>query len=161
MIDDVDKAILFALCFVHWLIIAYFLLYYYISRALVLSKTEVQTLDFIYLAFAAFIMVHWVICKWECIISYIEKKLLNPSYQLGSDPFDNPSLFLGMNVTMGHPIIQLVVFGIWALISINIAFILIDMFPMHRVLVTGLVGSSFIVFIMMVISLYNYKLNET
>jgi hypothetical protein len=158
----VDKAILFALCFVHWLIIAYFLLYYYISRAVRgLSNFEVKNFDLMYLAFAAFILVHWIICKFECIISYIEKKLLNPSYQLGSDPFDNPSLFLGMNVTMGNPMIQIVVFGIWALISINIALILVHMFPKHRALVTGLVGSSFLVFIMMVISLYNYRLNET
>ena len=30
--------------------------------------------------------IHWGVLKNECIVSYIEKKLLNPNYELGSKP---------------------------------------------------------------------------
>jgi hypothetical protein len=39
--------------------------------------------------FSGFILVqtvHWLLLKNECILSYIEKKIIHPNYQLGSQP---------------------------------------------------------------------------
>jgi hypothetical protein len=39
--------------------------------------------------FCSFILLqtaHWMLLKNECIISYFEKKIINPQYQLGSTP---------------------------------------------------------------------------
>lgn len=30
--------------------------------------------------------LHWLVLKNECIVSYIEKKILDPTYELGSEP---------------------------------------------------------------------------
>lgn len=32
------------------------------------------------------VILHWALLKRECILSYIEKKLINPKYKLGDDP---------------------------------------------------------------------------
>jgi hypothetical protein len=34
--------------------------------------------------------LHWAALKNECVFSYIEKKLMNPDYELGSDPKHMP-----------------------------------------------------------------------
>ena len=39
--------------------------------------------------FCGFILlqtIHWMLLKNECIISYIEKKIINPNYELGNNP---------------------------------------------------------------------------
>jgi hypothetical protein len=41
---------------------------------------------------AAYILLilHWMLFKNECILSYFEKRILDPEYTLGSRQFDNP-----------------------------------------------------------------------
>ena len=39
-----------------------------------------------YIMSFVFIPLSWIMCKDECIISYVCKKLENPHYQLGSEP---------------------------------------------------------------------------
>ena len=39
--------------------------------------------DFYLIIFIFFQAIHWLILKNECIISYTEKKLINPNYKLG------------------------------------------------------------------------------
>ena len=34
--------------------------------------------------------MHWVVLKNECSLSYIEKRIIDPRYKLGSRPFDMP-----------------------------------------------------------------------
>jgi hypothetical protein len=41
--------------------------------------------DYIYLIFLYFIILHWLLLKGECILSYLYKKICNPNYKLGSD----------------------------------------------------------------------------
>jgi hypothetical protein len=36
------------------------------------------------------VTLHWALLKRECILSYIEKKLINPKYKLGDDPYNLP-----------------------------------------------------------------------
>ena len=45
-----------------------------------------ELLDKIYIISFVSIPFSWVICKNECIISYIAKKLENPNYVLGTEP---------------------------------------------------------------------------
>ena len=42
--------------------------------------------DKLYIINFASIALSWIICKDECIISYIVKKIENPQYNLGDDP---------------------------------------------------------------------------
>jgi len=47
--------------------------------------------DIYFILFLLGIRVHWFLLKGECIFTYIEKKILNPDYVLGSDLYFMPS----------------------------------------------------------------------
>lgn len=47
--------------------------------------------DIYFLLFLLVIRAHWFLLKGECIFTYIEKKILNPDYVLGSDIYFVPS----------------------------------------------------------------------
>jgi hypothetical protein len=47
-----------------------------------------DTLDKIYLLQNIAIPISWILCKDECILSYIIKKRENPDYILGSEPYN-------------------------------------------------------------------------
>jgi len=40
--------------------------------------------------YVSFTVVHWLLLKGECILTYLEKKTLDPNYKLGSDPYRSP-----------------------------------------------------------------------
>ena len=42
--------------------------------------------DIYFCGFILFQTIHWIVLKNECIVSYIEKKLIDKSYVLGDDP---------------------------------------------------------------------------
>lgn len=45
----------------------------------------------LYFAIYVFIItIHWYFLKNECVISYMEKKLLNDAYELGQEPYYHP-----------------------------------------------------------------------
>ena len=46
--------------------------------------------DIYFTIYLVIIAIHWLFIKNECIISYIEKKLINNNYILGSKPFYHP-----------------------------------------------------------------------
>jgi hypothetical protein len=46
--------------------------------------------DIYFVWFVLFIILHWCILYNECLISYVEKKLLNPDYILASDTKNIP-----------------------------------------------------------------------
>ena len=46
--------------------------------------------DIYYICYILFIIIHWILLKNECIISYIEKKLIDKDYSLGSKPYLHP-----------------------------------------------------------------------
>jgi hypothetical protein len=55
----------------------------------------------IYLAIIGVLQgIHWLVLKYECIISYIEKLIINPNYELGSDPTHMPHLEIYPNETI-------------------------------------------------------------
>ena len=51
---------------------------------------SLSILDYLYLFSYYGIPLSWLLCRGECVISYIAKKIKNPNYQLGSDS-DNHS----------------------------------------------------------------------
>jgi hypothetical protein len=46
--------------------------------------------DIYYLVFITFLFLHWIYLKGECILSYWEKKHLDPSYVMGQDVYSHP-----------------------------------------------------------------------
>jgi hypothetical protein len=46
--------------------------------------------DIYYIIYILLIITHWIILNNECVISYIEKKLINKDYILGDQPFEHP-----------------------------------------------------------------------
>lgn len=46
--------------------------------------------DVYFVAFAFITVLSWIVFKNECILSYYEKKMENPDYEMGSDPAYNP-----------------------------------------------------------------------
>jgi len=46
--------------------------------------------DIFYALYILFLIVLKLIFKYECIINYFDKKILDPSYELGSDPSHVP-----------------------------------------------------------------------
>jgi hypothetical protein len=46
--------------------------------------------DLFYLIIILLLVIHWNTFKGECILSYFEKKILDPSYKLGSDTTYHP-----------------------------------------------------------------------
>ena len=44
-----------------------------------------QNNRYIYIYISLFLGVHWIFLKGECLISYIEKKIENPTYKMGDD----------------------------------------------------------------------------
>lgn len=46
--------------------------------------------DTVYVAFVAFIYVHGVFFRNECILAFLEKRLIDPSYEMGACPFVSP-----------------------------------------------------------------------
>ena len=51
---------------------------------------SLPALDYLYLLTYYMIPLSWLLCRGECIISYLAKKIKNPNYQLGSES-DNHS----------------------------------------------------------------------
>lgn len=49
--------------------------------------------DLLYLCIVGGIILHWILSS-ECIISYLEKKIMDSSYQLGQKPAYHPSIYL-------------------------------------------------------------------
>lgn len=160
MIQDpaIKLFVLILLFLVHWFIILFFVFYYVVSRQL-LSLANTRGLDIFYMVAAAGILLHWMVLKYECIISYMEKMVLYPGYYMGKDPLANPSLFLGFQTTMRNPFIQLSVFVMWGIIAINIAAILAEMFPSRSGTLVNGVAAAYITFIVGLMFVY-YKIKD-
>jgi hypothetical protein len=46
--------------------------------------------DIYYTIFLIIIILHWIFLKNECILSYIEKKIIDKNYILGTNPYYHP-----------------------------------------------------------------------
>ena len=99
-----DYITLGSLCVVHWII--FFFLVFYVPTTKLILRTTYPILDALYVCIAIGTIASWVIFKYECIISYIEKKVLYPSYVMGSMPLYHPSLYLCSNFMRGNNNIQ-------------------------------------------------------
>lgn len=159
-INTTDTAVLVALYFLHWAIVCFFLFYYFVSRRLGISEPWCTRFDIFYLLFAVGILIHWMIFRYECVISYMEKRILHPGYRLGDLPFEHPSLFIGMKIGLDSPFVQLFLFTIWAIIALNIALILLHLLPNRKSYTPMLVAALFVMFITTVLNIYN-KLTES
>lgn len=58
--------------------------------------------DLYYILYFLIIRGHWYFLNGECILSYIEKKIILPNYKLGQDIFCSPS-----SIILGHDKINL------------------------------------------------------
>lgn len=50
------------------------------------TATTANKMDTIYLLSFVSLPFSWILCKDECVISYVLKKYKNPEYQLGNEP---------------------------------------------------------------------------
>jgi hypothetical protein len=46
--------------------------------------------DIYFVIYIFILSSHWIILKNECILSYIEKKLMDKNYKLGVEPYNHP-----------------------------------------------------------------------
>ena len=60
----------------------------FISFYIFIFRTN--TYDNIYILYVFLIVLSWLLLKNECILSYIEKKLLDDTYKLGDSPYIHP-----------------------------------------------------------------------
>ena len=151
-----DITALMVLFWCHWLVVGYGLLYVVVSRAL-LSKTSpiLKVLDIVYVVVMIGIPIQWFVLK-ECIISWREKQILDPSYKRGDDPYSNPSLFLGFqNVTLSNPLLQYSMYALWGFIVINLCYIASTWFPHKMNVISPLIGTAFISFIMIMMYVHH------
>lgn len=78
-----QRAFLSALRAVHWSIIL--LLCFYAA----LQPTQSPLLDMGYLALTTVVMFHWLLLKNECVLNYLDSKIVDCGYKLGADPYDS------------------------------------------------------------------------
>lgn len=103
------------LFFLHWTIVLIAMSYVFVRKN--------ATYDFLYINILAIIFVGWLINKNECIISYWEKEIMDPTYTLGDDPTWNPSLsFYSRN-----PSIQ------WISVLVIVGFIMYNLITLARI----------------------------
>lgn len=154
-LTSTDNIILVGLFLVHWLVIMYFIFYIPASRTLTNDMSMLLYLDIVYIVLTISVFAHWILLKFECIISYIEKRILYPNYLLGSKPFSNPSLFLGYELSQDNPMFQLINICIWAIIAYNLTIIVTThLGPGYKHMTTCCIASLFVVFILSFIFLY-------
>lgn len=80
----VRLVVLGALRTVHWVVLLYLCTY-----ALLQPERDVL-MDMAYLALASVVMVHWLFFKNECVLNYLDAKLVDCRYRLGDAPYHNP-----------------------------------------------------------------------
>ncbi len=75
------------------IILLYIVMFIHILNELFLSTYIFifkKKYDIYYMIFVFIIILHWMFFKYECTLSYIEKKLINSDYKLGTLPFVHP-----------------------------------------------------------------------
>ena len=68
--------------FIHTLNEIFFMFYVFIFKN---NKYDIYYTTYFFLIF-----IHWLLLNNECILSYIEKKLINNNYTLGDNPYSHP-----------------------------------------------------------------------
>jgi hypothetical protein len=97
---------LYIVIWLHYLIEIFYTTYIFIFP---------KKFDIYFSLFIFIICLHWIIFKNECILSYIEKKIIDPNYILGSTPNNH------IHINLLHPFIYFL-FSI--IIFINILYVL-------------------------------------
>jgi len=83
---ELVKPILLGILFIlHWGITAVMTLYVFFRKN--------NKYDWLYTILVSFVLLHWILST-ECIISFLEKIIIDKSYFSGKDPTHHPSLFL-------------------------------------------------------------------
>jgi len=77
VVTDINKKILYVLQIIHLFIDFFCMSYIYIFNPIY---------DIYFCGFILLQTIHWAVLKNECIVSYLEKKLIDPNYELGSNP---------------------------------------------------------------------------
>ena len=73
--------VLFLIRWIHSMIFLFNLLYVFMFD---------KKYDLLYIALFNFMIVHWLFFKNECILSYVEKKIMDKNYKLGDEIFSHP-----------------------------------------------------------------------
>jgi hypothetical protein len=77
VVTDTNKKILYVLQIIHLFIDFFCMSYIYIFNPIY---------DIYFCGFILLQTIHWALLKNECIVSYVEKKLIDPNYELGAQP---------------------------------------------------------------------------
>lgn len=78
---DKKKLSLFIVRWIHTLVVLFNLCYIFVFN---------KKYDIIYICFLSITIMHWFFLKNECVLSYIEKKIIDKNYKLGSDLYSHP-----------------------------------------------------------------------
>jgi hypothetical protein len=74
----------FSLWFIRWV---HFFTTIFLSLYMVLYN---RVYDIVYLSFVVILNILWIVFKNECYLSYVEKKFIDTTYVLGSQPYEHP-----------------------------------------------------------------------
>lgn len=127
------------------------------------------------------LVLHWILLKNECLISYIHKKFHNPNYKIGEDVnvkdmtnvftgfmsennaiilvnIINYGVFIGLFLRFFifksvHPIITCITFILFAIYTFLIKLNLTDKFPLFKIILVISILSNFYL-------VYRYNLNK-
>lgn len=108
--------ILLLLFYIHWGFFLFICSYVFI-RKIWYNNSACRVLDVCFVMMCIATMLSWCYFKGECIISYAEKKILQPTYKLGDNPGYHPSLHFGHD--FGYNINYITYFGFATYIVIS------------------------------------------
>ena len=99
------------------------LLFKYLYPIFVLVNIKNFKISIFYLILNFVITTHWLFLKKECILSYLEKKIINNNYILGDKPLENPSveyLYSKLNLNYKNNYLYIVFFYVLPIINVFI-----------------------------------------
>lgn len=108
---------------VHWFIICISSFYVFIRKS--------NHYDYVYFGVVILVIISWLTIKQECIISYLEKKLMNSEYQCGEDPTYHPSLTLHIQ----NSLMQMIILTIMITLMIINLSIMMKIYRVNKIIV--------------------------
>lgn len=114
---------LMLLFIIHWILslVSYF--YVFVRKS--------NKYDYVYFIIVFIIILSWITNKQECLISFLEKKILTPEYKYGSDPTYHPSLTF-YNKSHSFQTIVLTIASILMIINLSV---MMNIYKLNTVLI--------------------------
>ena len=93
--------------------------------------------DAVYIILDSLLVLHWVVFKWECCLTYIENKLLDPAYIMGSKPYQH----VWLQIIFGNYHVMIMIF-VSLLVFYNSG-VVINRYFANTFVKYGLIGALF------------------